>query len=101
MNQTSKIVIRQLIDILNETISYIKDDSDMVWTQYETPRQLRQELLYCVNQLENNELPDLDKLDLLFAPTSTLQEHAISNGWGGQYIMISERFDVILSVLKL
>ena len=37
-----------------------------------------------------------DELKLLFAPTGALQETSMDNGWAGEYLLLSERFDGLI-----
>lgn len=46
-----------------------------------------------IQQLQNGERPDLYQLRMLFAPTSALQETAMDNGWGDDYLRLADQFD--------
>jgi hypothetical protein len=41
------------------------------------------------------------KLDLLFAPTASLQEISISNGWGDEFLGLARAYDDVVAVLNL
>lgn len=41
----------ELIDILNKVKARFTDDSDLLWTSYETAKELRDELDVCIKQL--------------------------------------------------
>ena len=84
---------QELIDIINNVIDRISDDSDMVRTRYDTAKQLRDELESYKQQLQERNISSLDKLKLLFLPTATLQEHSISNGWTDEYLRLAAKFD--------
>ena len=71
----------------------ITDDSEVAWTRYNTPVQLRTELASYLEQLKAGDTRCLPKLNHHFAPTGTFQEHATSNGWGEEYLALAEAFD--------
>jgi hypothetical protein len=37
-----------------------------------------------------------DELKLVFAPTGALQDTAIANGWGDEYLSLAARFDTLI-----
>lgn len=86
-----------LIDIINKVKDKITDDSDMVWTRYDNAKQFRDELDKTVQKFMAGHSSSLDELSIFFSPTGTLQEHAISNGWGDEYLAFAERFDSFYS----
>jgi len=86
---------QELIDILKIVKSKLTDESDLIWTRYDTSKQLRDELDNYIKQLKEGDSSCLEKLNMHFAPTSTFQEHSIVNGWADEYIKLSDRFDKI------
>jgi hypothetical protein len=46
-------------------------------------------------QIEQTSLADKTKLDFLFAPTGSLQEIAIHNGWGNEFLSLAAEIDKI------
>lgn len=85
--------MQDLIDIVLKVKAKITDDSDVVWTRFDNPAAMRNEIDSCIQQLQNNNLGELTTLHLLFAPTGSFQEHAISNGWIDEYMRLAEEFD--------
>lgn len=83
-----------LLNILERVNARITDDSNVVWTRYDTPVTLHAELVAYMEQLRGGNTACLEQLKLLFAPTGSLQEHAISNGWANEYIQWSAIFDI-------
>ena len=49
-----------------------------------------------IESLERGMEVNRDELKLLFAPTGALQETAIDNGWGDEFLSLSERFDQLI-----
>jgi len=71
----------------------ITDGSDMGWTSYDSANKLRNELDTYVQELQTGDTICIEKLQMLFLPTATLQEHSISNGWSDDYMLLSESFN--------
>ena len=92
---------QNLIDIITKVKLNISDDSDMAWTQYNTAKELRDELEIYTQELRNGDMRSLEKIKLLFLPTATFQEHAISNGWADEYVALAEKFDNLYSLINL
>ncbi len=93
-------MIPDLITILEKVKDKISDSSDIVWTGYDTAKELREEIQLYVNELSAGNLQSLKTIQIHFAPTSTFQEHSISNGWSDEYLRLAEKFDYIYSSLK-
>lgn len=89
---------QELIDIINKVKDKISDDSDMVWTHYDTAKELRDELEFYMHEVRNGDMSSLEKIKLLFLPTATFQEHSISNGWPDEYLALAEKFDNLYSI---
>jgi hypothetical protein len=86
-------MLQSILDILDRDQTKITDDSDVAWTRYESPAALRAELASYIEQLNAGNTDFLNQLNHHFLPTSTFQEHAISNGWVDEYMELSEAFD--------
>ncbi len=86
---------KDLVDILNIVKAKFTDNSDMLWTSYETAKEVRDELDDCIEQLSKGDKSCLENLNMHFLPTSTFQEHSLQNGWTEEYMKLSEKFDNI------
>lgn len=93
-------MINELFSIMESAKEKISDDSDVVWTGYNTARELRDEIDLYVNQIKSGNFNGLEELYKHFFPTCTFQEHSISNGWMDEYINLAERFDKIYYAFK-
>jgi len=69
------------------------DDSDVVWTRFETPEEIRLLIDSYIEELRRGNIYLTGELSLLFAPTGAFQEHSISNGWGKEFLILAEQFD--------
>lgn len=93
-------MIEILIDILKQVKERFADSSDMLWTSYETAKEVRDELDVYIEQLTTGDNNCLDNLSIHFLPTSTFQEHSLQNGWSNEYMKLSEKFDSIYAKIK-
>lgn len=83
----------KIIAILEQAKSHVTEDSDTVWTRYETGTEIRHEIDGWIEKLKAGDLSVLKEIDLAFAPTSDFQEHAVQNGWSEDYLKLSKKFD--------
>ena len=78
-----------LIDIRNR----VDSDTDVVWTRFNDPRELIEDLTTDIQKLQMCDSETLSKVFMKFRPTSTYQELSISNGCGDEYLQLSKKFD--------
>jgi len=93
-------MIENLIYIIKQVKEKFTDSSDMLWTSYETAKEVRDELDVYMEQLSKGNKICLENLNMHFLPTSTFQEHSLQNDWTKEYMKLSERFDSIYAELK-
>jgi hypothetical protein len=91
---------QELIGVLKAVKANIRDDSDCMWSYFETPHQARNEIDKYVTELEVGNISSLVDLSTHFAPTSGYQGLSLQNGWSDEYMKLAERFDNIQSKLK-
>ncbi len=72
----------------------------MLWTSYDSPIELRQELEEIISLLSTNDYSKIHDLYVHFLPSSTFQEHSMSNGWSKEYLKLSSKFDKLYHRLK-
>jgi hypothetical protein len=96
--QTEIKEINKLLRIVREHLT-IKD-SNVLMSSFNTS----EEVINCIDEhiqkLSNSDISSLNDLIVLFLPTSDLQEIAISNGWGAEYLNIAEKFDGLIKLIK-
>ena len=100
MSNLQSPALSSIITILEQVLEKITDGSDIVWTRFNTPKEMRQEITTCLELLKKGELGCLDNVSLLFAPTGAFQEHSISNGWSDAYMQMSASFDQALASIS-
>jgi hypothetical protein len=84
---------QKVAEILKQIKSHTNLDSDTVWTRFDSTELFLADLNQDITNIENCCLTALDKVQMEFLPTSTYQEISISNGWGYNYIELSNDFD--------
>lgn len=90
----------KLSNIIDRVINHISDDSDMTYVYYESASLFRDNLQNIKSEIQNDNSEGLFKLSVEFAPTSSIQEHSLANGWSKEYLSISEEFDKIQLKIK-
>lgn len=88
--------MKSLIKVLKKVVSHLEGSLESDWSPL-TPNQVAENLKKQIRNIEQNNAVDKDSLVLEFAPTSTIQEIAISNGWSNEYLKLSEQFDNLIS----
>jgi hypothetical protein len=84
---------QKVAEILNQIKSFVNTNSDTVWSRFDSTEQFLADLNQDIINIENCNFLTLDKVNSEFGPTSTYQEISISNGWGDNYIKLSDKFD--------
>ncbi len=88
---------KQLISILTEVRELINTpNTNVVWTRYEHVDKLINNIDLYIDELRKEEESIIEKVEILFAPTGTLQEISIDNGWGDRFIELSIKVDYLL-----
>ena len=87
-------------EILNKTIELLNQSIESVWSPL-SPVEVIKNLEIQIEKLERNEKIDILKLEVEFAPTSTIQEISIANGWSSKYLKLSSKFDKEIAKIKL
>jgi len=86
------VEIEKLIAALEDAIRYLRVSGSSAWASMsvdEMIQALETELAKC----RDSGRYDAHNLAFLFAPTGPLQEAAIDNGWGEEYLRISADID--------
>ena len=90
----------KVIELLTLILNKVDEETNVVWTRFDTPEELIADLQQNIKKLQSNDFDVLDKLNLMFGPTATYQELSISNGWGDEYLYLSKQFDEAYENLK-
>lgn len=90
----------KLIALLETIESKITSETNIVWTKYDTIDELFEDLKKIKIGVYNQNPEAMENLKSLFAPTGSFQEMSIDNGWGDEFIKLSDHFDSIISNSK-
>ncbi|OPH47269.1 hypothetical protein BC351_12275 [Paenibacillus ferrarius] len=86
-----------LVDLLWEVRKLIDSpNTDITWSNYRSVEEVLSACDTYIERLNENDKSVVTELELLFAPTGSLQEISISSGWSNEYIGLSSRFDDIV-----
>lgn len=85
--------MEEVIKILQDVNRYITDNSDMMWTSFSTPAELRAEIEIWITELQKENTTVLESINTHFAPAFTFQEHSLQNDWTDAYHVLALRFD--------
>lgn len=84
-----------VIEILNSIREYITDDSNFDWTSFDNSDQLNNEIDSLIFRFKEEDLTAFRDLYIHFLPTSTFQEHSLSNGWSERYMKLASQYDEV------
>ena len=96
----NKDLFHEAVELLRIAQIKITDNSDFAWVSFDTPAELRNHINSLIGRLEQYEFKAIEDAYILFLPTATLQEHAISNGWSDEYMKLASKFDQIYEQAK-
>jgi hypothetical protein len=91
---------QKIIEVLDKILNTVDLETDVVFTRFNTPQELIIDITKDIEKLKSQDRETLDKLYTMFAPTGTYQELSISNGWGYEYLQLSQEFDLYFQKLK-
>jgi len=69
--------------------------NDFAWSHWENVRAAVVDIEMLIEEIEKGHIPENDKVGILFAPTSDIQEVSISSGWGDVFLKVAEKYDEI------
>ena len=84
--------MESLKEIIIKTIELLNKSEESDWSPL-TPKEVIKNLETQLEKLEKNEKIDRLLLEVEFAPTSTIQEISMANGWSSEYLKLSSKFD--------
>lgn len=81
-----------LLDVLDRAKSLLAlPGNDFSWSSFGDAQAALGELDAACAAIRAGRAPAT--LTILFAPTGPIQEVALSSGWGGEFLVLAERFD--------
>lgn len=84
--------IETLLTALEDTVGFLQNSDPSYWSGMSV-QEIIVKLETEVAKARNREPIDIETLKILFAPTGVIQETAIDNGWGREFLRIAEIVD--------
>jgi hypothetical protein len=81
---------------LQRTVDLVRGSRGSSWAQYETD-EIARGLQDGLDALAAGRAPDASVLRQLFAPTGAIEETALDNGWGDEFLVLSSVVDAFLA----
>lgn len=81
--------------VIAETIELLRSSTDSLYTHHNVD-EIMVALQAIQTKFEQTRQLDQAQLDLLFAPTGSIQEIAIDNGWGEEFLQIHKKWTSLL-----
>ena len=83
-----------LVDVLDDTRTLLaREDNDFSWSRWANSNEAVAEIDDILRRINAAETIKLLPLQVLFGPTSSLQEVSIESGWGEEFLKLASRFD--------
>jgi hypothetical protein len=90
---------KDLIGVLREAQGFLRrPNNDFVWSSWENAEEGLAEIEGYIRQVEEGDYSSELDMQVLFAPTGSLQELSISSGWGREFLDLAARFDRALGI---
>ncbi len=70
-----------------------RPDTDFSWSSFRNATEFSETFDLLIENIKKGVPGSMEEMQLLFAPTSDLQDISIDSGWSGKYIEISSRFN--------
>jgi hypothetical protein len=86
------VELKILNSALEETISFLRNSQSSDWAGMSV-EELILELESEIESIKNSQSADAKRIGFLFAPTGPIQEISIDNGWGDEFLRVSEIVD--------
>lgn len=83
-----------LTAILRETQKLLtRESNDFCWSHWQDAQEAEAEMEKHLRLIERRDYSQLFGLEVLFAPTGSIQEVSLSSGWGQEFLNVAARFD--------
>lgn len=86
-------LFEEIIQIVHHVRESLGEHTNLDWSKYKDVNELIFELETVISALQVKEYIVLEQVKHMFAPTGSLQEISISNGWGSEFLELAERVD--------
>ena len=98
--KTPKDPYEEVIDLMLIIKSKVKADAELMWTYYDSPQEIWDEIDNYLKGLRASDYNTLVSVGSLFYPACDFQRVAMDNGWGNEYLVLAQRYDEAVEKLK-
>ena len=89
--------MKEIVAVLEKIVDLLRrPDTNVAWSHYRDAEDALADMNQHIAKLRGGDTSSMSSLKLLFAPTGPLQEIAISNHWGTEFLSLTIRFDEAL-----
>ncbi|RFZ91907.1 hypothetical protein D0C36_10685 [Mucilaginibacter conchicola] len=92
--------VKTIIQILAIVKDKIDDQSEMIYSTWDTPQEAIEEIDDCIKKMLDGDFSILLTLEMFFMVTGPFQELSMQNGWSKEYLKIARQFDAVVLKLK-
>lgn len=83
--------------VLHQTRQLLaRPDNNFGWSHWNSIEEALREFDALAEQLQAGDKSRERELELLFAPTGSIQEVSLSSGWGEEFLDLAARFDALI-----
>jgi hypothetical protein len=87
----------ELVEVLHRTRELLaRPSSDFAWSHWVNQEDALREFDSLTLQIEVGDSSRRRELELLFAPTGSIQEVSINSGWADEFLELADRFDSLI-----
>jgi hypothetical protein len=86
------VEIEPVIQVLEKTIFFLRQSATSQYARFSV-EELISQLEYELDKIKKFNLIDRERLGYLFAPTGSLQDTSIDNGWGRNFLSWQNIFE--------
>lgn len=86
----------EIIELIDKTIKHILNSTNFIFCRWGCANEAQNELQFLRQRIQNQDELAIQELDYLFAPTCSLQELSIDNGWGEDFIAIACKLEKLI-----
>jgi len=91
---------KKMEKVLTRLVIFLKKSKESAYAS-QTPKELVKIALVELNSIQSiGKLHNPNQIENLFLPTASLQDIAIDNGWGEDYLAIAEHFELVLKACR-
>ncbi|WP_127492981.1 hypothetical protein [Paenibacillus glycanilyticus] len=89
----------KIIYLLEELRARVESPlTDLFWSSYNSVSEILEEIDSYVIRLSAMDIDVMKDIQFFIAPTGSMQEISISNGWSDEFIVITEKLDQLIQI---